>query len=103
MPSRLSNEWFSIISITTCLISGMLSWPAGRCGNGRLSGLRMWVAASTTGLAQAGSPRLTRAPAPAPAAVRSNVRRLIVGSNRWFSELTARHDIPRPRQEVTRP
>jgi hypothetical protein len=42
----------------------------------------MWVAASTAGFAQAGSPRLTRAPAPAPAAVRSNVRRLIVWSNR---------------------
>jgi hypothetical protein len=56
-----------------------------------------------TGLAQAGTLRLIRAPAPAPAALRSSVRRLIVGCSSWFSELTARHDIPLPRGEVARP
>ena len=53
IPSRLSKEWFSIISTTTCLISGMLSVPARRWGKGRLSGRRT-PATRATGLAQAG-------------------------------------------------
>ncbi len=57
IPSRLSNEWFSIISTTMCSISGMLGVPAGLPGNGRLSGWRR-PAGSATGRAQAGSPRV---------------------------------------------
>ena len=75
MPSRLSNEWFSIISTTMCSISGMLGVPAGLPGNGRLSGWRR-PAGNATGRAQAGSPRVASSAA-LPAAAPSSERRVI--------------------------
>ena len=75
MPSIPSNEWFSIISTTTCSIFSMLGVPAGRCGNGRLSGRLICEAASAIGLAQAGSPLAASTAAP-PAAAPSTVRRV---------------------------
>ena len=68
MPSRLSKEWFSIMSTTTCSIWGMLSAPGRRSGNGRLSGRRT-PAVAAIGLAQAGRPLYAErggAPAAAP-------------------------------------
>ena len=67
IPSRSSNEWFSIITTTMCSISGMLGVPAGLFGNGRLSGWRR-PAANGTGRAHAGSPRVASSAAPPAAA-----------------------------------
>ncbi len=79
IPSRLSKEWFSMISTTMCLISGMLAVPAGRWGKGRLPGWRRCVA-RTIGRAQAGRPFAASAAAPPAAAVCIRVRRVTVGS-----------------------
>ena len=86
MPSRLSKEWFSIISTTTCSICSRpgVGWPAGRCGNGSEPGVRRALAVRAKLRAHAG--RLAYAavaaapatPAPAPASSR---RRLIVAGS----------------------
>ena len=41
MPSRLSNEWFSIMTTTMCSISGSCSVPAARDGLGSDPGWRI--------------------------------------------------------------
>ncbi len=80
IPSRLSNEWFSIITTTMCSISGMLGVPAGLFGNGSVPGARR-PAGWATGRAQAGRPRVASSAAP-PAAALSSVRRVkAVGSD----------------------
>jgi hypothetical protein len=44
---KLSYEWFSSISTTTCSISGIVSVPAGIDGNGNDPGGRICVRPST--------------------------------------------------------
>jgi hypothetical protein len=70
----LSNEWFSMISTTMCSISGIVAVPAGLAGKGRLSGCRR-PDKRTTGLAQAGRPRVASSAAP-PAPAFSSIRRV---------------------------
>jgi hypothetical protein len=98
IPSRLSNEWFSIISITMWSIFGIVAVPAGRWGNGRLSGLRR-APGLATGLAQAGSPPDAISAAP-PAAPRRRARRVSLLCAAGEVSITPRYITAGPR---TRP
>ena len=40
MPKWSSKEWFSIMTMTMCSISGIVSMPSGKVGFGRDPGLR---------------------------------------------------------------